>query len=58
MNKKNNVPFVFTYHPKLKSLTKTTKDSLYLSYMNDEVKRPLHQTLRFHFIVHARSAVI
>ena len=49
MNKKKSVPFVFAYHPKLKSLTKTTKDSLYLLYMNDEVKKTFTPNLTISF---------
>ena len=37
--KAKGVPFVVTYHPKLKDLSKIIKDNLYLLYMNDEVKK-------------------
>ena len=33
--------FLFTYHPKLKSLSKIIKVNLYLLYMNVEVKKTL-----------------
>ena len=36
---KKEVPFVITYHTKLKNLSKIIKDNLYLLYMNDEVKK-------------------
>ena len=39
IKKKKGVPFVVTYHPKLKNLSKIIKDNLYLLYMNDEVKK-------------------
>ena len=39
INKRKGVPFVVTYHPKLKNLSKIIKDNLYLLYMNDEVKK-------------------
>ena len=39
INKKKGVPFVVTYHPKLKDLSKIIKDNLYLLYMNDGVKK-------------------
>ena len=39
INKKKGVRFVITYHPKLKNLSKIIKDTLYLLYMNDEVKK-------------------
>ena len=39
INKKKGVPFVVTYHPKLKNLSKIIKGNLYLLYMNDEVKK-------------------
>ena len=39
INKKKGIPFVVTYHPKLKNLSKIIKDNLYLLYMNDEVNK-------------------
>ena len=39
INKKKWVPFVATYPPKLKNLSKIIKNNLYLLYMNDEVKK-------------------
>ena len=40
INRKNGaVPFIVTYHPKLKNLSKIIKDNLYLLYMTDEVKK-------------------
>ena len=39
INKWKGVPFVVTYHPKLKNLSKIIKDNLDLLYMNDEVKK-------------------
>ena len=39
INKRKGVPFVVTYHPKLKNLSKIIKDNLYLLYVNDEVKK-------------------
>ena len=39
INKRKGVPFVVTYHPKLKNLSNIIKDNLYLLYMNDEVKK-------------------
>ena len=39
INKKKGAPFVVTYHPKLKSMSKIIKGNLYLLYMNDEVKK-------------------
>ena len=40
INIKNGVvPFIVTYHPKLKNLSKIIKDNLYLLYMTDEVKK-------------------
>ena len=47
INKKEGVPFVVTYHPKLKSLRKIINDNLYLFYINYEVKKtftPSHYT--------------
>ena len=45
INKWKGVPFVVTYHPKLKKLSKIIKDNLYLLYMNDRLRRLLHQVL-------------
>ena len=39
INKRKGIPFVVTYHPKLKNLRKIIKDNLYLLYINDEVKK-------------------
>ena len=38
-NKKKRLPFLVTYHPKLRNLSKVIKDNLDLLYMNDEVKK-------------------
>ena len=35
----NNVPLAVTYHSSLNYLSKIIRDSLYLLYMNDEVKK-------------------
>ena len=39
------VPLVVTYHPLLKTIEKIIHDNLYLLYMNEELKRFLHQVL-------------
>ena len=39
VNKNKGIPFVVTYHPKLKNLSKIIKDNLYLLYINDEIKK-------------------
>ena len=38
-NSKKGIPFVVTYHPLLKSLSKIISKNLHLLYMNEEVKR-------------------
>ena len=52
------MPFVATFHPRLKILQKIIDRNLYLLYMNQEVKKPLHLNLWFHVEVPAKSVVI
>ena len=58
INKKKGVPFVVTYYPKLKDLSKIIKDNLYLLYMNDEVKKTFIPSPIISFHSSCKTAVI